>query len=683
MSNPNWWNLYLKHVKALRTSEKQAPAFTEKVNSTLRIFSIAIENEGGLAELGAKELTIQLRKAETLLKELQKKELETGHPKKRAFFGVFAKATKEGIEFVRKSANLKSIDDKKTDTSNSAKTKPLIYSATSLGKEIVDLKRQYMGLMEQAHEEKSKSVVKDSGADEADRLNGFLDIAAYWLQQLQALEFASHVLQENLTQKAYPIEKKRLPLQFRLEQNSTSHTFRLVKANNLNPYPEDISILDVFNNCFDLPISRKNESELVDNPDVIRFVRLHSQEDQLLAFKSDQMSKIADQLYKILLDVIHKIKTLTTDVVTAINLTPFQDLEFAFADINPEECRSLLRKKFQSMLPGINEKRFRESQGKKQYEKSLRTQELMEDYTREFQSEKEKILETPKSCLATAYWLRRSLMSILKNNISLEKKKKSSQSTLPQQQKFIVVGTSLTIGDEDISKFNVDPDDVFASDMSIQRIDRTDKWIAVRKSEKTHRLYKKDFFGIVKKFVKSDLNPRLQYFGFREIDLDGQLLPEIHERLADETRIEILRSSILGTVITNLDEFKESTEFQKTFIRYFKKPEYNNIDYPEGEKLSVLARELVNSSTSILQMKYRKVLKVKEEINQRLDELKHVVKSEAMSSRQEKDFRDEFKQTRSFVGILGKIQEILIYAKPSLKDVKLAPSSDVMVFKAD
>jgi hypothetical protein len=277
-------------------------------------------------------------------------------------------------------------------------------------------------------------------------------------------------------------------------------------------------------------------------------------------------------------------------------------------------------------------------------------------------------------------------MSTLRNNFSLEQKSKDKKSKDKKNSQvdytnYVIVGISVTIGEEDIGKFYINPDDVTSSQLSIQRADKADKWIAVRKSDKTHRLLKKDFFAVIKNFIDKDLNPALHGYGFKEIKLHHQLLPEIQERLADDRRIDNIRSAILGTIITNLEEFKESKEFHQTLKRYFKKPEYDNIHYPESEKMSLVARGIMHSSTSILQMKYRRVLKVKYEIKERLQQLKSVVANEPLSGRQSEDFMEEIKQTTSLMAIIAKVQQIMIFARPSLKSVKLEPDNEYVVVK--
>ncbi len=687
MASPDWWYLFLKHASSISKSETVPNKFTNRLNSSIKLFHLLVDNPSKLAAVDKKQLAILVTNTQALYKEVQQREMQTAHPVRRSFYNSFGKAIGEGLNHTRtlvKPGTITSVQTKSKRSISEAVMK--VYKATSFGKSMVDLKRKYIEVMEAQHQASKNKGLKETDADEADRLASFLEIAAHWLKRLHALEYAGDVLKENLEMEEYPLEKEPLPLQFRLEQDTSDLTFRLIRASLRKPFPEDISILDVINDCYSIPIFMKEGMQLVDNPEVIRFLRLHSEKDNLVIFKQDDLSHLAQQMYQILLNTINEIKRLFDLVVHFINHTPMQDLEHAFADINPEECRSLLRKKFQSLLPGINERHYRKETKNENAEQSVRTQETMEDYHREFLKLKEEIFGTLKTTMATSYWLRRMIMSTLRNNFTLEqkskdKKAKDKKDGLIDFANYVVVGISVTIGEEDIGNFYINPDDVKSSKLSIQRADKADKWIAVRKSEKTHRLLKKDFFGVIKNFIDKDLNPALSEYGFKQIELNNQLLPEVHERLADERRINDIRSAILGTIITNLEEFRESRGFHQTLRLYFKKPEYDNIHYPEAEKMSLVARGIMHSSTSILQMKYRRVLKVKDEIKERLQQLKSVISNEPLSSRQSEDFKEEIKQTTYLLGIIIKVQQIMIFARPSLKDVKLEPDNEYIVVK--
>ncbi len=283
------------------------------------------------------------------------------------------------------------------------------------------------------------------------------------------------------------------------------------------------------------------------------------------------------------------------------------------------------------------------------------------------------------------------LSSTIRNNRTLERKdrdskEKNGKKTEHQKNSHsfnrqITVGTSITIGEEDIGHFYISPDDIISSEVSLQRADRADKWIAVQKSEKSHRLFRKDFFAVIKHFINTDLNKALEKYNFRPIDLQNQLLPEIRERLDDIERIELIRSGILGTTITNLEDFRDNTDFHSTLRRYFQKPTYDNIHYPSSEKMSTVCRGLMNSNTSIMQMKYRRVLKVREEIEKRLKALK-ADSGLGMFSSEDEDFIDNYDHTKQLWNIIKKIQQIMIHSKPSLTDIKLEQDKDVIIIKS-
>jgi hypothetical protein len=82
-----------------------------------------------------------------------------------------------------------------------------------------------------------------------------------------------------------------------------------------------------------------------------------------------------------------------------------------------------------------------------------------------------------------------------------------------------------------------------------------------------------------------------------------------------------------------------------------------------------------------MQMKYRRVLKVKEEITERLKQLQQAMSSESLTPKQSGDLQDEYKNTKSLLSILNKVQQIMIFARPSLKEVKLEPEHDYVVVR--
>lgn len=691
MSNDSWWPGYRKYSQALEKLNHIPEIVTRNIHETTRLFALLKEQGADLSSSPPGKIESLSKAAETLLKSIESLKEQAQQEQSRKFYTAFAQTIAQGLEELKTSPlAVRQTGSVAPPRGSKPAEKPGESSqANQFGTQLYELKKKYMPIMTAQHEAKTAQGLKHTTADEADRLEGFLDISEHWLKHLYALEYSKRVLQENLADKQTPVVKDPLPLQFRLERNKPAYTIRLIKASYQQPTSDDVTTLDIINGCHDIPTFDREGKTLIDDPDVIRFIRLHSEKDVLMNFINDPLSRIASQMYEILVRVVSEIRRLSEETITLINQTPMQDMEYAFAGINPDECRTLLRLKFNALLPGINEDHYRVSQKKTPRERSVRTQEAMEEYKRNFEKARDMQLSSLKSSLAMSYWLRKMLTSVIRNNQAL--KKKSSDKTVAQENgksaavdfdKWMLVGTSQTIGDEDIANFYVSPDDIIGTQMSIQKVDRTDKWIAVRKSEKMHRIRKKDFFAVVQSVIEKDLNPALKKYNLRTVDLHQQLLPEIQERLGDTHRIDLIRSGILGTIITNLDEFIEATEFHRTLRRYFQRPDYDDIHYPGHEKFRQLASGLAHSNTSILQMKYRRVLKVMVEIKEELHRLKADAQS-ATSIGEKKELEERQQLTRNLQRIIKKVQEILIYAKPSLKDVRLEAEEEYVVIKKD
>lgn len=692
MDNKNWWPEFQKHSTALGSFGEIPVEFNQGLKSAKRLFFFLKKQNQALQSIPHADLRSIINQIETLSSGIKQFGQQSKKRSIQIFFSTFALSINFGIQEVKAFSKIEgsqSTDQSEKYTDTPEKKEPLLTNIN--GEKLHGLKKKYVEIMEAKHEEEKKSKktkkLQETAADEADRLESFLSVCSYWSKQLYALEYSLGILKKNLKEETTQITKEALPLQYRLERNKPSYTIRLIKSSPKNPSPDDVTLLDVINNCYKIATFNKNGKTLVDDVEVIRFLRLHSQKNQIMSFKSDSLSQLAKEMYDLLLENITRIKALAALIIKLLNRTPIQDIEFAFAGINPEECRSLLRLKFQSLLPGINEDHYRISEKKSPGKRSVRTTETMEEYHHVFRKEQKNIFSSLKSTLAMSYWLRKMLTSVLRNNQELKKKeaetqkeKKLSLKERAEQEKWLQVGTSLTIGEEDISIFYINPDNIIGSKMSIQRVDRSDKWIAVRKSEKMHRILKNDFFAVIQQFVNKNLNPALSRFGFRPINLQNELLPEINERLADKDRIELIRSGILGTTITNLEEFQESERFHTTLERYFKKPTYNNINYPDIEKLRLVATGITHSNTSILQMKYRRVLKVKDEIDKKVKNIREIAKGEISSGRK-KELQTLLSMVLNMKKILKKSQHILLFAKPSLADVRLEPEEDYIVVK--
>ncbi len=639
-----------------------------------------------------------VQKTQKLLREVQVQASRTGSEPTRTFFLKFCSAIEAGLQELKGlQQGALPADSKVKEIKDSEQlTEEYQPKANILGGKLYGLEKEYREVMESRHQAKADKGRQGTEADEADRLAGFIKINDHWLKHLYALEYSSRILKENLDSDQSELDKEPLPLHFRIERNKPSHSVRLIKASSKHPTSDDVTVLDIIDGCYRIPTFDRQGKQLVDDTDIIRFLRLHSEEHKLLDFKNDSLSRIASKMYDLLVQTIDEIKLYSKNIIRLINQTPIRELEYAYSGINPEEFRTLLRKKFQSLLPGINENHYRVRTGKKIGERSRRTIEITEEYGRDFQKMKQKVMGELKSTLAVSFWIRRVLTQVIRNNQALkrkeEKKEEKSekkgknngedkiQTKIRDHDNWIMVGASQTIGDEDIANFYIDPDHMISAEISIQRADRADKWIAVRKSDKMHCILKKDFFQVVQNFLDKDINTALKEYGFREVDFKNQLLPEIRERLEDETRIDLIRSGILGTTITNLDDFCENTRFHRTIRRYFQKPTYDSIHYPSSEKFSLICKDLSHSNTAILQMKYRKVLKVTEEIQERVKSLEMAVK-EDMTIGRKKELHNQHKATRELKKIIDKVRQIMIFAKPSLKDVKLESEDDFVVIK--
>ncbi len=684
MSAEHWWPEFRKYAQALEKIDRIPEVVSQNLHATIRLFSLLKKHGTESDPMFQGKIKTLRRAAETLVQEMEVLKQHAQNEQAKKFYAGFAGSIQQGLDALLSSSpdGSKTVP-RKADTETTPEETSL---ANDFGSQMYELKKQYLPIMTAQHEAKKEKGLKDTTADEADRLDSFLGASEHWLKNLYALEYSKKILQENIDDKDTPVVKEPLPLQFRLERNKPSYTTRLIKASYQQPTPEDVTILDIINGCYKIPTFDRGGKTLLDDQEAIRFVRLHSKKDDLLNFRSDPLSQIASTMYDILMQAVAKIRQFSKDTITLINRTPMQDLEYAFAGINPDECRTLLRLKFNSLLPGINEDHYRASQKKKPAERSVRTIEAMEEYSRNFEKIKKVQLSSLKSNLAMFYWLRKMLTSVIRNNQVLMKK--ASEKKEPQEKddkadvdftKWMLVGTSQTIGEEDIGNFYISPEDVIGSQMSIQRVDRTDKWIAVRKSEKMHRIRKRDFFLVVRKFIDTDLNPALRKYNLRSVDMQNQLLPEIHERLEDTHRVDLIRSAILGTVITNLEEFYEAKAFHRTIRRYFQKPDYDNIHYPAHEKLRQLASDIAHANTSILQMKYRRVLKVRGEIEEELKQFSNAADSEPTSDSKNGEQTERENMIRNLQKIIKKVQEILIFAKPTLKDVRLEPDEDYVV----
>ncbi len=122
-----------------------------------------------------------------------------------------------------------------------------------------------------------------------------------------------------------------------------------------------------------------------------------------------------------------------------------------------------------------------------------------------------------------------------------------------------------------------------------------------------------------------------------------------------------------------MEEFANNRKFQTVFTRYFREPKFNNINYPSTEKISTIAQGLVKSNTSILQMKYRKVMLVLNDMEERLINLGKIIQG-GVSPGRAKEIETQRESNVSTRRILKQILGIMELAKPSLKGVQLQPN---------
>jgi hypothetical protein len=568
-------------------------------------------------------------------------------------------------------SNMSGSDQNNDEVSSSLLT---FKETNDLAKQLHPLQLAYATTMESRQEStKSSYGLKNADADEADRLNSFIKQIDYWFKFRLALENAKQLLEDNLKRQEITVDKPQLALQFKLEKDSYNGTYRFIKSSSKKATAEDMTILDVLDKCRALKSFKKNEKVLIDDKDVIRFLRMHSEPDKILIFKNDTLSHLSEQMYDIFIEGVMGLKILMSAVIKLINCTPMKDLEPAFYGINPDDCKLLVKLKFQSLLPGLNEDHYYIAKNGKPQKRKIRTQETMEEYDRKYRKLESEVLGSIKSSLATLYWVRKLVTSVLRNNGMYKSLTAQSGKVVEKpDSQFMTIGISNTIGDEEISHFYINPDDIIASEGSIQRSDRTDKWMLVSKSEKLHRLPKKDFFSILQLFFQKSLNVALNQFEFKEVDVKTELLPEIQERLEDVERIEAIRSTMLGTGILTLEDFSQNNQFHTIFKRYFKQPDYDNFNYPDREKLCAIAEGLMYSNTSILQMKYRKVYHVKEEINHQLKGLKQLLQQDDARNKNNNNEK-QFQYYTDLKQIILKVLSIMELAKPSLTQIQIDP----------
>lgn len=700
MTIAKWWHHLKEMQETVENMSSISANFSSLLNSFQPIFNFPQAPTGVLEESSMNEISAIIQKLEELIVQIEKKEISDTHPQNKVIYELYVKVVEHFLQQVnvfKQSIKPESnVCYPAVPATPIQKTKAIVpqkehlpspvplvedtppyntFEETNvLAEKLFILHQEYSAIMEDRKQNaKTYQSIKNKTADELDRLNCFMGVVDYWMGIRFAFENLINILSENIENTDLYVEKKPLPLQFRIEKSPHAGTYRFIKASPKTSTENDQTVFDILDETLKLKILKRSNHILIDHSDIIRFVRLHSVANNLLQFKEDTLSKIASNMYDLFSSMAAGLRTLNKKTITLLNQTPMNELEYAFFGVNPEDCKILLRYKFQSLLPGLNEDHYYiQTEGKKRVRKE-RTRDIMDGYRKKFIESSEEILSHVKSTVAMSFWIRKLLTIVLK-----QEKLKKVDKEKPPQTPYLDVGISNTIGDEDIMNFYINPDDIISSEGVLQRADRADKWLMVNKSEKLHRIPKKDFFSILNTFVQNDLNVALKKFGLEPINFKDHLIPEIEERLSDIDRIDIIRSGILGTGITTLDDYCNNTIFHKTFNTYFNEKKSGFSNYPYKEKIRSIAEGLVQSKTAILQMKYRKILLVQSELLGRIKNLKAALNRSEPS--QAIEIKRQYQLNRKLNHILDRIKMIMELAKPSLKQVRL--ETEDMVLKS-
>lgn len=690
MNMQQWWHQIKKMQGVIENIDSISSSFSTLLSSFQPLLKLSKAPTNTLAQSKKDELVAIIKNLQALNLIIKDKEVKEEQPQNKVIYELFSKIVERFLQQLKLSMTPRAATSQTSPKLNTKRENALAIKqeflptaiapseeekvnrfeeTNSISVKLFKLHKDYSAIME-ARKEKSK--LHSKAADELDRLNCFMKVVGHWMEIRCGFEHIIQVLSENIKNTDLYVDKKPLPLQFRIEKNPHSGTYRFIKASPKTSTSNDQTVFDMLDETLKLKILKRGKHLLVDHSDIIRFIRLHSVKNNLLQFKEDALSEVASRMYQLFSTMAVELQTLSKRTIRLINQTPMNELEYAFFGVNPEDCKVLLRYKFQSLLPGVNEDHYYlQKEGKKRSRKE-RTRDTMDSYKKKFIASSNDILSNVKSTMAMSFWVRKLLTIVLKND-----KQKKVDAEHPPKIPYLDVGISNTIGDEDIMNFYINPDDIISSEGVLQRADRADKWLMVNKSEKLHHISKKDFFSIINTFIQADLNVALKKFGLKPIDFKDDLLPEIEERLSDIERIDIIRSGILGTGITTLEDYCTNTLFHKTFNTYFneKKTAYTN--YPYKEKVRNIAEGLVQSKTAILQMKYRKILSVQNDLLKRIEDLKSVLKGGGESL----ELKQQYQLNKKLNDILERIKMIMELSKPSLKKVQLE-TGDMVVHQS-
>jgi len=619
----DWWTDFQKYAEALGKNKNIPSVVIEHIIAAKRLFTILNEHREELDSFSSKDVDTLSKKSKQLLTEVLSLELHVTIPKVQTFFHQFALTIESGLSelWLLQEQKVNRIDAKHLDfvpetwKPITERLQKIRIQSENLGKEFLVLESKYREL---SVTKLPQGVQSESKSDSAPELTDFMSIVDLWLKHRYGLEYSIRVLHQNLNPELIRQIGGGMPLKFRVESQESPHLFKALIAKSSHVSKLDQTILDVISRTPDCQNRQQWNDFALQEKKIASFVQEHSEPGQQLEFDDDPISRIAAKIYQRFLRIMESLQPLQEWAINLIDQTPLQDLEKTIEEVKPEDCRTLLRYKIQSILPGINDDHYRAKQENARSMRSIRTTMLINSNTRKFQEAFEEMSPSFKSLLAFKLWLRKTLVNILRNN---QGPVKSLGGTRQFQEPTINVPINLTLGEENIKHYFVDEVDITSAKGGAQRSSKGESWVKIITSEKLHRIIKKDFFSIIYDLCQENLNPAFEKLGLAPIDFKNQFIPEINERIEDKLRIDQIRSGMLGTTISSIHTFTENHDFHTLFRRYFQVAAYNQIQYPYREKFNLLADELSQANPTMLQIKFRKILTVQYQVEDQISKL--------------------------------------------------------------
>jgi len=656
-----WWSDFQRYADTLCKNKKLPETILGHIQSANRLFSLVQQHNNSLANLNEQDLDRLFTKVQQLLDEVHSLENRLKPPKVQEFFHHFAQTIEWGIQELRNS-------------------KEMQLAQRGQNEQLVDinLELQEINLQSQAfgHRlnklaiayQKEKKIESRQLAQRTSlvtsKLDTFLKEVDTWLQQRCGLTYLIGALHKNLDPKKIPQWDEALPIKIRVDPQESPHTFKAGMAQSNQVSKFDLPLIDIFTRVPQVSTPQEYRKFALQNKQISRFILNHTHPDQALKFTDIPTSQAASKLFDLFLELLASLTPLHQRVIALINQTPLKDLENSLSKASTEDCKTLLRYKFQSVLPGINDDHYRSKQKQSRVSRSIRTIKLMNAYEQKFQEALTSTTKDLKSILAMQIWFKKNIVTTLRDN------RPSGKKAAPDPK--LKVAISLTLGDERAEYFFIDPADILPAKAGIQRSSKKDQWINVTKSEQLLRIDRQDFFSILFNFCQDDLNPILRKHGLHEMDFKSQLMPEIKERIEDMDRINRIRSGILGTTFSSLKEFSANRHFHSDFFRYFQVKNTHKTQYPYREKFTQLAQEMRQCNPTVLQIKYQKILRIRQQIQEHIKNLTSALQRKDLTAQDENiEVLHHFYQ--SLRPILQRTLQVMEYSNPALKEIDRGP----------